>query len=76
MVTITARRGGDRVVLSVQDDGAGVREAYPEAVTPATGIPVSRSGIGLANIQARLGELYGDGARLDLESRRMASSPP
>jgi LytS/YehU family sensor histidine kinase len=68
-VTITARRAGDRVVLAVEDDGAGVREAYPNAVTPATGIPVSRSGIGLANIQARLDELYGDGARLDLQSR-------
>jgi signal transduction histidine kinase len=68
-VTITARRAGDRVVLTVQDDGVGLRDACPDAVTPATGIPVSRSGIGLANIQARLDELYGERARLELESR-------
>jgi sensor histidine kinase YesM len=30
---------------------------------------VSCSGIGLANIEARLGELYGGPARLDLEGR-------
>jgi signal transduction histidine kinase len=39
-ITITARRAGDRLVLAVQDDGAGVRDAYPDAVAPPR--PASR----------------------------------
>ncbi len=68
-ITITATRSGDRLVLTVQDDGPGIRDLSGDPVTPATGIPVSRAGIGLANTQARLEQLYGDQARLDLESR-------
>lgn len=48
---------GRRVYLRVRDDGPGV---------PRTGPP--REGVGLANTRARLRELYGEGARLDLRN--------
>ena len=46
-VTIAASRAGDRLWLSVIDDGVGLRAAAP------------RGGIGLANTRARLEHLYG-----------------
>jgi LytS/YehU family sensor histidine kinase len=48
-VEITARRSGDRLILSVRDDGPGP--------VPETGRP---TGVGLANTRARLERLYGD----------------
>ncbi len=53
-VEIAARRDGDRLVLSVTDDGPGVV------------IPDAGRGIGLANTKARLRELYGDAQTLEL----------
>ena len=46
-VAITSRREGDRLLLSVVDDGPGVEAGE------------IRRGIGLTNTEARLGELYG-----------------
>ena len=54
-VTVSARLEGDRLQLVVSDDGLGFAE------TPG-------SGIGVANIRARLEALYGSAARLDLAS--------
>ncbi len=54
-VTVTAKREGDRLQLVVSDDGLGFAEA-------------PGSGIGVANIRARLEALYGSAARLDLVS--------
>ncbi len=65
---ITGGRSGDRLVLEVRDDGAGLRDAL-DPVTPATGIPVSAAGIGLKNTAARLAQLYGAAAGLELVSR-------
>jgi LytS/YehU family sensor histidine kinase len=48
---------GRRVYLRVRDDGPGM---------PKTGPP--REGVGLANTRARLAELYGGAARLDLRN--------
>jgi LytS/YehU family sensor histidine kinase len=48
---------GRRVYLRVRDDGPGV---------PRTGPP--REGVGLANTRARVRELYGEAARLDLRN--------
>ncbi|RXK53402.1 sensor histidine kinase [Oleiharenicola lentus] len=48
-VEITARREGDRILLTVRDNGAGI---------PPGGF--TREGIGLANTRARLRELYGE----------------
>ena len=57
-VRVEARLEGDRLCLTVEDDGRGL--AAGEA---------PREGVGLANTRARLRELYGDRARLDLEAR-------
>jgi len=54
-VAITARRDGDRLHLSVEDDGAG----------PTTGANLSRgTGIGLSNTARRLQQMYGDDSRM------------
>jgi sensor histidine kinase YesM len=56
-VAIRARSKGDRLLLSVANNGAAARlPAKPE------------SGIGLANTGARLQQLYGANARLTLNS--------
>lgn len=47
---VRARRKGDRLVVSVFDDGPGL---------PASGAP-EREGVGLANTRARLRQIYGD----------------
>lgn len=53
VVTITATHAADGLHLTVADNGRGTN---PEALKPRKG---SRQGIGLANTQARLKELYG-----------------
>jgi len=52
-IDITARRDGDRLVLTVRDNGPGL---------DAT----NSSGVGLANTRARLEQLYGERASLTL----------
>ena len=54
-IEIVARIAGDRLVLTVSDNGPGVGDA-PGA------------GVGLANTRARLAQLYGDAASLTLRS--------
>ncbi|HEX6927018.1 MAG TPA: histidine kinase [Longimicrobiaceae bacterium] len=56
-IEVGARREGDKLVLTVRDDGPGV----PEEVKPG-------SGLGLRNVQARLAELYGDDWSLTFHS--------
>ena len=56
---ITARRDGDRVVVSVADNGRGPGDAA-----------TMREGIGLTNARSRLRELYGDDAALDIQARQ------
>lgn len=56
-VRISARREGTALRIAVSDDGAGIRHLPP------------REGIGLTNCRARLRELHGDSARLDISSR-------
>lgn len=55
-VTIAARREDDRLILTVQDDGAGY-----DPLAPPKG-----SGIGLSNTRARLQALYGTQQSLTL----------
>jgi LytS/YehU family sensor histidine kinase len=59
-LVITAARAGDRLVLSVLDDGPGL---------PSEGMVRGRAGVGLANTQARLQQLYGAEASFELRSR-------
>jgi LytS/YehU family sensor histidine kinase len=55
---VGVRREGNRVRLSVADDGSGPRPA-----------PGRGSGVGLTNLRERLQAVYGDGASLELRSR-------
>lgn len=54
-VIMAARREGDRLVLSVSDNGPGPGDM--------------RAGVGLANTRARLLQLYGERASLELRPR-------
>lgn len=53
-ITIAARRDGDRVILTVRDNGPGISEN------------VSSGGVGVANTRERIEHLYGDQGRLML----------
>ena len=55
-IDITARREGDRLVVTVTDDGTGV----------GTPVEASRERVGLGNTRARLEALYGLEQRLEL----------
>ncbi len=57
-IRVAAGRDGSMLRLEVQDNGEGL---------PAEGDGLSR-GVGLTNTQARLQELYGDGAQLTIAS--------
>jgi LytS/YehU family sensor histidine kinase len=57
-ITIAAARNGDRLAVTVTDNGRGVAEPSP---SPG-------QGVGLANVRERLAALYGDRARFDLDS--------
>lgn len=54
-IEIEARRDGDRVVLTVRDNGPGMEGDAP-----------AREGVGLRNTRERLAQLYGDDAKLTL----------
>jgi sensor histidine kinase YesM len=58
-IDVTARREGDRLHLTVEDDGAGL-SATPNGAT-------NGGGIGLANTRERLRHLYGDNQHLILD---------
>ena len=57
--SITASRAEGAVRLVVRDNGVGLKPAPAAA---------GREGIGLANTRARLRELYGEAARLELKA--------
>jgi len=56
-IAVRARRVGEELLLEVENEGV--------PYVPAAG----RGGVGLANVRARISELYGDRARLDVRSR-------
>jgi two-component system LytT family sensor kinase len=55
-IAIAGRRDGDRLVLTVRDNGPGVDDAE------------RRIGVGLTNTRARLAQLYGEKARVSLSN--------
>jgi signal transduction histidine kinase len=57
-IEITAQREGADLVLSVRDNGVGLRSGEDSTAR--------RPGVGLANTRERLSTLYGDRARLEL----------
>jgi two-component system LytT family sensor kinase len=58
-IRIAARREGDRLCVTIEDNGPGI----------AAGAPPSGGGIGLSNTMARLQHLYGDRQRLSVGNR-------
>lgn len=64
-ITLRARRGGDRLMIEVEDDGVGmppVSEVAPE--TAASG-----NGIGVSNVRERLQVLYNHDYSMVIESQ-------
>lgn len=59
-VRLTARRRNEKLVLTVEDDGVGLTGCETAS---------SGTGIGLANLHARLETLYGNGQTLELIPR-------
>jgi LytS/YehU family sensor histidine kinase len=59
-VCISARRDGDRLRVSVADDGPGIPGDPARALT---------AGVGLSNTLARLHALYGERGRMTIENR-------
>jgi two-component system LytT family sensor kinase len=66
-LTISGVREGEHVVLSVEDDGVGVRDGTRNEAATSTGI-------GLRNVRDRLRTLYGERGRLLFESRARLGS--
>ncbi len=60
-ITVSARREGEELVLSVRDTGPGM----PEPLTTITG---RRGGVGLHNTVSRLENLYEGAAQLDIKN--------
>ena len=65
-VRIVAHRTGGRLVITVDDDGAGFVASTATAVTPTR----PGAGTALVNIRQRLTQTYGNGASLELEAAR------
>ena len=61
-IEITARRLGDRVVITVRDSGPGAEDHWVKAQ--------ESTGVGLANIRDRLVQAYGPDHRFETESNR------
>jgi two-component system LytT family sensor kinase len=57
-ILLSASRSGDMLTIRVQDDGPGLSGSSSSV----------RRGIGLANARARLQQLYGEDARLEIEN--------
>jgi two-component system LytT family sensor kinase len=60
-IEVAARRVGTRLEVSVSDDGAGL--------SASRNAPRNGNGVGVSNTRARLRELYGDQATLELAAR-------
>jgi sensor histidine kinase YesM len=59
-IELTAKRDGDLLRISIEDDGPGL---------PATDAPRRRRGVGLVNARERLELIYGDRAGLTASNR-------
>jgi two-component system LytT family sensor kinase len=64
-VYLRSRLTDSRVIIEVEDDGVGMGSA--QLLEPPTGL--GGSGIGMANVAERLKVLYGDTAKLTIDSR-------
>jgi two-component system LytT family sensor kinase len=62
-IEVDARRSGESLVLTVRDTGGGENAHGPAEIGSAG----AGTGVGLANVRARLQELYGPDQRLSLQ---------
>jgi two-component system, LytTR family, sensor kinase len=67
VVEIGARRSGERLVITVRDNGPGPGGQAPSAVRTGEA-PVLQLGVGLRNTRARLEQLHGDAATFSLRA--------
>ncbi len=63
-IRVAARLDRDALVLTVEDDGAGIRSESP---APRSGAGARSSGTALSNIRERLRQAYGNAAALRLD---------
>jgi len=63
-IHLRSRLSDAEVVIEVEDDGVGMGASQPEDTPSMRG-----AGIGMANISERLQVLYGDAARMTIDSR-------
>ncbi len=68
-IRIAATREGDRLRLTIEDNGPGIGGDAAGSGGAGSGKAGSGTGIGLANTQARLRHLYGDRQQLTLANR-------
>ena len=61
-IAVIARKGNNRLELSVRDEGVGLPESSDHSCA------FERCGVGLANTRARLAEMYGTAATFELMS--------
>ena len=61
-IFLRSRLSHERLIIEVEDDGVGM------AATQPVDFSTRGSGIGMANISERLQVLYGDAARMTIES--------
>jgi two-component system, LytTR family, sensor kinase len=62
-IVLRSRVTGDRLILEVEDDGVGMKGA-----SKADSAVIPGAGIGMANVSERLQVLYGDAARITVDS--------
>jgi two-component system LytT family sensor kinase len=67
-VTVRSRIAGDALVVEVEDDGVGM-EPGTALESAASGLVRTGRGIGMRNVRERLKVLYGDAARIEVDSR-------
>jgi two-component system LytT family sensor kinase len=65
-IYLRSRLAENMLVVEVEDDGVGMLE--PASAAGETGVSRSGTGIGMANVRERLHVLYGDAARIEVES--------
>lgn len=65
-LSIGARREGDDLCFTIEDDGVGIPE---EKLNTLLSLPPGKSGIGLRNVHERIQLTYGRHYGLDIESR-------
>jgi signal transduction histidine kinase len=63
MITVSARRLGDRLILQVTDDGPGLNAG-----------PNNRVSVGLSNTRQRLAQMYGNAQSCELRNRDVSGA--